>query len=119
MAYDRIHFMYNGVLMRGLPTPCELTQKRKYGPTGAHVWAVIWEDIKAHDGISFSSTTHLSERAGINRQTFIKYRDRLIEDGYFEVVNPNRQGQTSLTLVSTGKIDFPLYRDEKGRLVLE
>lgn len=85
-------------------TPFRLSRNKKYGPTGAMVWGVIWAYTQLANGRCYASIDTMAQRIGVTRTTFRLYRDRLIEDGYYELVNPERRGDQTAILVDTEKL---------------
>jgi len=85
------------------PAPTTLSNNRNFGAYGALVWGVIWRYTQLKNGKCFAKLETLAEEIGVSIPTFIKYRDRLIADGYFEDVTPLSKNSSHI-LVDTHKL---------------
>ena len=94
---------YLGEIEGFTPAPDVLLNNKKYGAYGALVWGVIWRHTQLRYKKCFASLETLAGEIGVSVNTFIKYRDMLIADGYFLDENPGATNKTHV-LVDTEKL---------------
>jgi len=65
-----------------IPSPGALI--RKYNPTMAYIWGVVWKFCQEDAGLCTVSSEIIANRAGVSRRSTCNYLKRLIADGFIE-----------------------------------